>query len=46
MTYDSIENNIEKDGIQQTIMQMLAERAAVDIEELIVNGDTTSQDPF
>lgn len=46
MTYDSIENNIEKDGIQQTIMQMLAERAAVDIEELIVNGDTTSADPF
>lgn len=46
MTYDSIENNIEKDGIQQTIMQMLAERAAVDIEELIVNGDTTSSDPF
>ncbi|KIL13525.1 phage major capsid protein [Bacillus safensis] len=46
MTYDSIENNIEKDGIQQTIMQMLAERAAVDIEELIINGDTTSADPF
>lgn len=27
-------------------MQILAERAAVDIEELIVNGDTSSSDPF
>ena len=27
-------------------MQMLAERAAVDIEELIVNGDVASSDPY
>ncbi|MED2944212.1 phage major capsid protein [Bacillus swezeyi] len=46
ITYDTLENNIEKDGLQNTIMQMLAERAAVDIEELIVNGDTKSDDPF
>ncbi len=27
-------------------MQILAERAAVDIEELVVNGDTSSSDPY
>ena len=46
ITYDTLENNIEKDGLQQTIMQILAERAAVDIEELVVNGDTSSSDPY
>ncbi|MED1221555.1 phage major capsid protein, partial [Bacillus paralicheniformis] len=46
LTYDTLENNIEKDGLQNTIMQMLAERAAVDIEELIINGDSKSDDSF
>ncbi|PSA91491.1 phage major capsid protein [Bacillus atrophaeus] len=46
ITYDTLENNIEKEGLQNTIMQMLAERAAVDIEELLVNGDTTSSDSY
>nr|MDH3076671.1 phage major capsid protein [Bacillus velezensis]MDH3092812.1 phage major capsid protein [Bacillus velezensis]MDH3099860.1 phage major capsid protein [Bacillus velezensis]WGE01166.1 phage major capsid protein [Bacillus velezensis] len=46
ITYDTLENNIEKDGLRQTIMQILAERAAVDIEELVVNGDTSSSDPY
>lgn len=46
ITYDTLENNIEKEGLQNTIMQILAERAAVDIEELIVNGDTTSSDSY
>ncbi|MCY9244031.1 phage major capsid protein [Bacillus spizizenii] len=46
ITYDTLENNIEKEGLQNTIMQILAERAAVDIEELIVNGDKTSSDPY
>ncbi|MEC3639774.1 phage major capsid protein [Bacillus halotolerans] len=46
ITYDTLENNIEGEGLQDTIMQILAERAAVDIEELIVNGDTTSYDSY
>ncbi|MFX5502428.1 phage major capsid protein [Bacillus subtilis] len=46
ITYDTLENNIEKDGLQNTIMQMIAERAAVDIEELLVNGDTSSSDSY
>ncbi|MFP7455099.1 phage major capsid protein [Bacillus safensis] len=46
ITYDTLENNIEGDNLQNTIMQMLAERAAVDIEELILNGDTKSEDTY
>lgn len=46
ITYDTLENNIEKGGLQNTIMQMIAERAALDIEELVVNGDTDSSDPY
>ncbi|TYU83599.1 phage major capsid protein [Listeria monocytogenes] len=42
LTYDTLENNIEKGNLKEVIMQMLAERAAVDIEELMVNGDTTN----
>lgn len=47
ITYDTLENNIEKDGIRETIMQMLAQRAALDLEELVVNGDTAiTGDPY
>ncbi|MFA2589978.1 phage major capsid protein [Bacillus mobilis] len=46
ITYDTLENNIEGNNLQNTIMQMLAERAALDIEELILNGDKTSADPY
>lgn len=46
ITYDTLENNIEGKGLKDTIMQMLAERAAIDIEELMVNGDTESKDPY
>lgn len=46
ITYDTLENNIEGNNLQNTIMQMLAERAALDIEEVIVNGDKSSTDPY
>ena len=42
ITYDTLENNIEKGNLQNTIMQLIAERAALDIEELIINGDTAN----
>ena len=42
----SIENNIEGGNIVDTVMGLLAKRAAIDLEELIVNGDTTSSDPY
>lgn len=46
ITYDTLENNIEGNNLENTIMQMIAERAALDIEELIVNGDTASADAY
>ena len=46
ITYDTLENNIEKDRLYDTIMAMLAERVSLDLEELIINGDTDSSDPY
>lgn len=58
ITYDTIENNIElgnlgpnnasgtAGGIQDTIMSLLADRVALDLEELIINGDTASADSY
>jgi len=46
ITYDTLENNIEKGNLYNTIMRMIAERAALDLEELVVNGDTASTDPY
>lgn len=43
---DVLENNVEKDRMFDTVMQQIAERAAIDVEELTINGDTTSSDPF
>jgi HK97 family phage major capsid protein len=46
--YDVLEDNIERNGFADTIMEMMAERAALDIEELILLGDTTldAADPY
>jgi HK97 family phage major capsid protein len=44
--YETLEDNIEKGGIENTIMTLIAERAAVDLEEMFIRGDTTSDDPF
>lgn len=46
ITYDTLENNIEKDRLYDSIMDMLAERVSLDLEELIINGDTDSNDPY
>lgn len=43
---DMIENNIEGKSVTDTIVQLLAKQAAMDIEELIVNGDIDSQDAY
>ena len=44
--YEVLEDNIEGGGLADTILAMIAERAAVDFEELLISGDTTSGDPF
>lgn len=46
LSYDTLENNIEGDNLKNTIMQLIAERAALDLEELIVNGDKASSDTY
>lgn len=44
--YEVLEDNIEQGALADTILAMIAERAAVDLEELLISGDTTSGDSF
>jgi len=46
ISYDTLENNIERGQLKNTIMSMIQERVALDLEELMLNGDTTSSDPY
>lgn len=41
-----LEDSIERGNLRQTIMTMMAERIAVDLDELLVRGDTASSDTF
>ena len=41
-----LEDSIERGTLRQTIMQLMAERIAVDMDEVLVQGDTTSSDTF
>lgn len=44
--YDVLEDNIERGGLEDTIFDILSERVARDVEELIILGDTASSDTF
>jgi len=44
--YDVLEDNIERAGLEDTIMAMIVERAALDLEELLILGDTSSADSY
>lgn len=44
--YDALEDSIERGNLSNTIMQMLVSRVSLDLEELLINGDTTSNDPY
>jgi len=57
LPYDVLEDNIERagtdaalqggpGGLHQTLVDMMAERAAVDLEELGLLGDSASADPY
>jgi hypothetical protein len=39
LSYDTLEANIEQKGIRNTIISLLQERIALDLEELVVRGD-------
>lgn len=44
--YDALEDNIEKENLQDTIMDLIAQRASLDLEELLITGNTSSNDPY
>jgi HK97 family phage major capsid protein len=44
--YSVLEDNIEKESLENTILQLIAERAAEDLEELFLLGDTGDSDPY
>lgn len=44
--YDVIEDNIERGKLEDTIMNLISERAALDLEELIIEGDENSSDAY
>jgi hypothetical protein len=41
-----LEDSIERGQLRQTIMQLMAEAIARDVDEVIIQGDRTSTDPF
>ena len=41
-----LEDSIERDQLRNTVMQLMSESIARDMDEVIVNGDTASGDPF
>ena len=41
-----LEDNIERGELRQTILEMIAEAAGRDMEEIVINGDKASADPF
>lgn len=46
LTDEVLEDSIERSQLRQTVMQLMAERIALDTDELVANGDTGSADPF
>lgn len=48
LSYSLLEDNIERGNLENTILQLMAERAALDLEEMVINGDTAlgNADPY
>lgn len=46
VTDEVLEDQVEQEGFADTLMSMIAERVGRDIEELMINGDTGSGDPY
>lgn len=46
LTNEVLEDSIERGNLRNTVMEIMAERAGLDMDEIIANGDTTSADPF
>jgi len=41
-----LEDNIERQGFRDTILDMMAEALARDVDDVLINGDLTNPDPF
>lgn len=41
-----LEDSIERGNLRNTIMQLLTQAVSRDMEDLLINGDTTDADPF
>lgn len=44
VSWETLNRNIEKEGFADTLVEILAERAAFDLEDMGVNGDTDAND--
>jgi hypothetical protein len=44
--YDVLEDNIEGANFQGTLLSMIGARASIDLDELLILGDTTSADTY
>lgn len=44
--YEALEDNIEGQNFENRVIGLIAERAAIDLEELALAGDTASGDPY
>lgn len=40
--YEVLEDNVERGGLENTILDLMAERVSLDLENLIINGDDAS----
>lgn len=46
ITDSTLEDNIEQEGFEDTLLDLIADRIGIDLEELFINGDKTSGDEF
>lgn len=46
VTDSTLEDNIEKEGFEDTLLDLIADRVGIDLEELFLLGDKNSSDEF
>lgn len=46
LTDNTLEDNLEREDFEDTLLDLIAERSGVDLEELFIQGDTASADPY
>lgn len=46
LTDSTLEDNIEKEGFENTLIDLIGDRVGIDLEELYLNGDSESSDTF